>query len=307
MVRINLIRKTHSRVAGVPQIALSRNLLYVMLAGAALAIVSIVGWKVVPGMLARKPEPVVEKAPTSFMPSTYNKANIVEDVVREISVERTSGAGKSLLNLPYDQLSFLERVNYEVLFGRNVFTLLSRVVPSGIGLKRLEVDNFQTIYAVGLGTSRELVSSTFISLKKERLDLLPQPFSYITSNNGDGYRFVVTCKTRFGLDLTDPFQASDHLPVRDDLPLLTRKIISMGKDAGVSFKKGFRQVHAERVGAYRRFHYENSGATTYNEFVKFLLDLYEEKVPCAFKRIDIKAQSGTAVTVAVQVVITTRE
>jgi hypothetical protein len=281
--------------------------MYALLAVALLAIVVIVGWQVLPRILSRKPQVAVQKAPSSFKPSTYNKANIVEDVVREISIERSSGKNKSLLDLQYGELSFLEKVNYEVLFGKNVVTLLSRVIPSEIGLKRLEVDNFQTVYAVGLGTTRELVSSTFIILKQERLELLPQPFSYITSNNGDGYRFVVTCKTKFGLDLTDPFQASDHLPVRDDIPLLTRKIIRMGNDAGVTFKKDFRQVHAEKVGGYRRLHYENSGITTYNDFVKFLLDLYEDKVPCAFKKIDIKARSGTKVAVAVEVIFTARE
>ncbi|MBN1760225.1 MAG: hypothetical protein JW863_17995, partial [Chitinispirillaceae bacterium] len=251
----------------------------------------------------REPAPAAKP----FKPSTYRKADIVEDVVQEVTEERAAGDRRGTLDLPYAELSFLEKVNYEVLFARNVFSMLSRVVPAGIGLRSLEIENFQTLYAVGLGTSRELVSSTFIALKTEKLELLPKPFSYITSNDGEGYRFVVTCKIDFGLNLADPFQASDHLPARDDLPILTKRISRIGDSTGVSFKGTPKQLDAERVGAYRCFHYRYRGRTTYNDFVKFLLALYDARVPCAFRKINLKALDGTAVDVDLQLIITARE
>lgn len=254
-----------------------------------------------------KPPAAQVSAPTSFTPSTYKKSDIVEDVVREISSERAAGVTRRSLDLPYDELSFLEKVNYEVLFGKNVFKLLSRAVPQGIGLRSLEVDNFQTVYAVGLGTTRELVSSTFIALKSEKLELLPQPFSYITSNNGDGYRFVVTCKTKFGLDLADPFQASDHLPAREDLPVLKKKIISLGEEAGVLWSGGPLQLDAEKIGAYRRFHYRCRGTAAYNDFVKFMISLHANKIPCAFKKVNMKALNGSAVEIESHLIFTARE
>jgi hypothetical protein len=307
MVRINLLRNSSHRPAGTAHFTIPRPIIYGVIALVAAVGIGFIGMQIVKRIVASKPQPVVEKKPSGFTPSTYKKTDIVEDVVREISQERKSGRKPQMLDMPYIDLSFLEKVNYEVLYAKNVFSLLSRVVPVGIGLRTLEVSNFETVYAVGLGTSKELVSATFIDLKKEKLELLPQPYSYITSNNGDGYRFVVTCKTHFGLDLTDPFQASDYLPTRDDLPVLTKKLIRIGDENGVDFKGTPKQIDAEKVGAYRRFHYRYRGTTTYNDFVKYLLALHVGKVPCAFKKVDIKAQTGTAVSLETQVVFTVRE
>lgn len=307
MVRINLAKKSVPKRSNLPRFHVPVRFIVVLMAVATMAAAVVVGIRYLPKIRPKKTEAPVAKAPTPFVPSTYKKTDIVEDVVREIASERAAGVNKQVLDLPYNELSFLEKVNYEVLFGKTVFELLSRAVPQGIGLRSLEVDNFQTIYAVGLGASRDLVSSTFIALKSEKLELLPQPLSYITSNNGEGYRFVVTCKTKFGLDLTDPFQASEHLPVRDDLQLLTKKISGVGEKAGVKWRRGPLQLDAEKVGVYRRFHYRYRGVATYNEFVQFLLDLYGNNIPCAFKKVDMKALNGSAIDIDAQIIITARE
>ena len=308
MIRINLVKKsTHKEPIGI-RFSFPRWLIIAVVI-VTIALLGGIGGKYLLQKIssAKTPHPVVQTQPSSFTPSTYKKTDIVEDVVREVARERASEGRGQQLDLHYNDLSFLEKVNYEVLFGKNIFSMLSRAVPLGIGLKTLEVDNFQTVYAVGLGTSRELVSSTFIALKSEQLELLPQPYSYITSNNGDGYRFVVTCKATFGLDLTDPFQANDYLPTRDDLPMLRTKIIRMGKETGVFFSGKPTKISAEKIGAYRRFHYRFHGTTTYNDFVKFLLKLHTNKVPCAFKKVDLKAQSGSKVAIETQVIFTVRE
>lgn len=307
MIRINLARKrTPAHPSGM-HFSVPRWLFIVVPTVLIVSGGGYFGWR---KLHTRPVVQVEEPAPAEaepFTPSTYSKADIVEDVVREMAGERAAAGMKETLDLSYSDLSFLEKVNYEVLFGKNVFSMLSRVVPSGIGLRSLETDNFQTVYAVGLGTSRELVSSTFIALKTEKLELLSRPYSYITENNGDGYRFVVTCKINFGLDLTDPFQASDYLPTKDDLPILTKRVVRIGDSTGVSFKGMPRRLDAERVGAYRRFHYGIGGRTTYNDFVKFLLALYEEKIPCAFKKINLKALSGSAVDIDLKFIITVKE
>jgi hypothetical protein len=309
MIRINLAKKRTAARSAAPRVRLPRWILVVVpllaLGGAG----GYYGWNFFKNRTPKVEEKaaVSTPAPTAFKPSTYSKADIVEDVVREVAGERAAAEKQTILDLSYTDLSFLEKVNYEVLFGKNVFAMLARTIPSGIGLRSLELENFQTLYAVGLGTSRELVSSTFIALKTEKLELLPQPYSYITANDGDGYRFVVTCKINSGLDLTDPFQASDHLPSRDDLPLLIKKIGRIGDSSGVTFRGTPQQLDAEKVGAYRRFHYRFKGGATYNDFVRFLLALYEAKVPCAFKKIGLKARSGSDVDVDLQAIITVRE
>lgn len=307
MNRINLLRKSAKRSS--PSFSLKLPSWAIGLLIAALVIPGgiIFGLKVLPKRTIVK-KVSVPKEPSPFKPSTYtSKASIVEEVVREVGGERSAGSKTRILDIPYNDLSFLEKVNYEVLFAKNVVTLFNRVVPAGIGLRSLELDNFQTLYAVGLGNTAELVSSTFLALKSEKLELLPQPFSYITSNSGDGYRFVVTCKMNLGLDLSDSFLVSDDLPARDDLPLLTKKVVTLGEADSIKFIGTPQQIEAERIGVYRRFHYAYKGTSTYNNFVQFLLSLYNNKVPCAFKKIDIKARTGTTIDLEAQVIFTVRE
>lgn len=312
MNRINLLKKTVRKkpvvaAPSLPSINIPRWVLVVLALAIAIPGILTVALKFMP----KKPvvhhvEAPVEKSP--FKPSTYaSKASIVEEVVREVSAERSDSSRQRSLDIPYNELSFLEKVNYEVLFAKNVLSMFNNAVPTGIGLKSLEIDNFQTLYAVGLGTTRELISATFIALKSEKVELLPQPFSYITSNDGDGYRFVVTCKINTGLDLADPFQASDYLPSRDDLPIITKKIMQLGEKDSVFFTGTPLQTDAEKVGMYRRFHYTYTGSTTYQHFVKYLVHLHAEKIPCAFKKIELKARSGATVDINASVLFTVKE
>ena len=120
-------------------------------------------------------KPMAQKG---LAPSTYSAssaANMVEEVVKEVNDSRLKFRESGVLDLPYDQLSFAERINYELLFPKNVCEMLSRVIPAGIGLKSLEIDNFQTVYAVGLGRtggavtgvaaqSSEAVAAPFMTL-----------------------------------------------------------------------------------------------------------------------------------------------
>lgn len=310
MVRINLLRKNSPKRAMHTAVKLKLPLrpIVAVIVVAALSGAVVKGWRYLPQKEKTEPAPAtVQAPPTSFAPSTHKKSDIVEDVVREISDERAAGLKKRSSDMPYEELSFLEKVNFEALFAKTVFEILSRAIPQGIGLRTLEVDNFQTIYAVGLGSSRELVSSTFLALKSEKLELLPKPLSYITSNGSNGYRFVVTCKTLFGLDFADQFQASDHLASRDDLPLLVKKIAVIADSAHVKFSDDPKAFDAEKIGSLRRFSYRFKGISTYNNFVKFLLDVYADRLPCAFKKINLKAQNGSAVEIEAQIIFTVKD
>jgi hypothetical protein len=307
MNHINLLKKNEKKQSSPVSLKVPKWIAPVVLVAVLLPAGIMFGLKFVNKKPASTPS-VATPEPSPFKPSTYtSQASIVEEVVKEVNIERTTGTKPRILDIPYNELSFLEKVNYEVLFAKNVFSMFSRVVPAGIGLKSLEVDNFQTLYAVGLGNTADLVSATFIALKGEKVELLPQPFSYITSNDGDGYRFVVTCKLNMGLDLTDPFLASDYMPTRDDLPIITKKVVTLGEADSVIFTGTPMQTNAERIGVYGRFHYNYKGTSTYNYFVKFLLSLHSNKVPCAFKKIDIKALNGSAIAIDAQVIFTVRE
>lgn len=244
---------------------------------------------------------------TDFKPSTHARSAIVEDVVRELSHSESQASRKGVLDIPYQEMSVTERINYEVLFGKKVFEVLSRAVPDGIGLKTLEIENFQTVYALGISSQRDEITQTFSAFRQERMELLPKPHSYITSNPQNGYRFVVTCKAELGLDLSDPFQATDQLPPRADLPVLLKTITDLASQVDVKFKADPVQVSAERAGAYRRFVYRYTGTSTYKDFVRLVLRLNQDRVPCAFKKVTIKARTETVTDVSAEILLTLKD
>jgi hypothetical protein len=307
MIRINLLKNAIQKKALKVQMPSTARLKLISII---VAVVLIVGGGTGYLFVLKKPaksvKPPSALVATGFKPSTHASSNIIEDVVREVNdAQQISHPG--LLQISYEDMSPSERIIYEVLFGKTTFEMLSRVIPDGIGLKTLEIDNFQTVYAVGLGESREIITSTFSALKNERLELLSQPYSYIAPNAGKGYRFVVTCKTGFGLDLADPFQAIDHLVSRQELSGLLKKIKVMAIDSEVGFNNEPEQVSAEKAGTYRRFIYRFSGECTYKNFVSFVFRLHKEQVPCAFKKVNIKALSGLNIGVDIEVLLTLKE
>jgi hypothetical protein len=239
-------------------------------------------------------------------PSTYSREGMVEDVVKEVSDAGQKLSSSGMLSLPYEELSFSEKINYEVLFAKNVVELLGRAVPAGIGLRSLESDNFQTVYAVGIAPSRELVESVFAALKAEKVTLLPRPLTMITPNGRDGFKFAFTGKPEFGLNLTDSIMDAPFIADRD-LPRVLQAMERSARENSITIVKGPVQVSSEKVGAYYRHLYKWSGQGSYRNFVKFVMHLYQARQFCAFKRISVNAQSGASVKIESQVLITTRQ
>jgi hypothetical protein len=256
------------------------------------------------------PVKTVSKAPQTPAPK-YNplpqvKSNIVEEVVKEVNESQAHSGAGGVLDIPYQEMSFGEKISYEVYFGKKVFELIIRSF-SNAKLKSLEISNFQTIYAVGLGDTREIVSSTFTSLRDGKVEILPQPYSYIKSNGGKEYRFVVTCKADFGLDLTDPFKPLDNLQPRDDLQKVLKDVNIMATQDGLNIRNKPELVSSEKVGVYSRFVYRISGSGSYVNFVKFVMDLYKKNLVCAFKKVEIKALGDGTVGVIAELLFTMRE
>ena len=242
-------------------------------------------------------------------PSSYASANMVEEVVKEVNDSRLKLRESGVLDLPYDELSFSEKINYELLFTKNVCEMLSRIIPRGIGLKSLEMDNFQTVYAVGIGSSKGMIEEMLTSLKKEKVTVLAPPYSFVKPAGKDGFRFAFSCKTQFGLNLTDPLVDGSlaRLPSRESLPEMLDALMKVARQNRVMVTKKPRQVSTEKIGNYYRFIYQWSGVSSYKDFVKFILGLYDAKVLGALKRCDLMAQSSQVVKIESQIVVTTKE
>ncbi|HEX3019588.1 MAG TPA: hypothetical protein VHP36_04770 [Chitinispirillaceae bacterium] len=247
---------------------------------------------------------VIQKAvSTEYKASTHSPARVVEDVVKEVTTEKNSSSG--FLDIAYNDMAFNERVSYEVLHTKKVLEMLSRTFSEGIGLRKLEISKFQTVYAVGLGDTKELISQTFNALRRERVELLPKPYSFITSN-GKGFRFSVTLKTNFGLDFTDRFQAIDHLVSREYLSDQVKKVVKTARLDNVILNEEPKQLDVQIIGGYRRYDYKIKAECTYKDFVRFVMDLNNEQIPCAFKEISINALAGSTIGVDAEILITVK-
>jgi hypothetical protein len=299
MLKINLIRsKTGKRPSqrSLPKklIVLSVLILSV-LGGGAFILVNFHGVKSKP----------VTKSPVTndYQNSTHSPNKAIEEIVKEVNTQKSDPPG--LLDIAYDDMAFNERVTYEVLHTKKVLEMLSRTFPEGIGLRKLEISKFQTVYAVGLGDTKELIGQTFNSLRKERVELLPKPYSFITSD-GKGYRFIITLKTNYGLDFADRFQAVDHLVSREFLSDQLQKVQKIAQRDDIDLKSEPKQQEVEVVGGYRRYIYKIKAECTYNDFVRFVMDLNSEQIPCAFKEISINALVGSTIGVDAQMLITVK-
>lgn len=249
-------------------------------------------------------KPVAKSSlPEDYQGSTPSSGKAIEDVVKEVNAQRSSSPG--LLDIAYNDMAFNERVTYEVLHTKKVLEMLSRTFPEGIGLRKLEISKFQTVYAVGLGDTKELIGQTFNSIRKEQVELLPKPYSFITSD-GKGYRFIITAKTNYGLDFADRFQAIDHLVSRVFLSDQLKKVEKVALRNDINLKSEFKQQEVEIVGGYRRYIYEMKAECVYKDFVRFVMDLYNEQIPCAFKEISINALVGSTIGVDAQMLITVK-
>jgi hypothetical protein len=311
MIRINLLRAPGKKKKAKSPVHIDVRRIVLLITSVVVLVIVAAGVAVVSRVLAthkpRAPRQQVAVVPTQFKPTTHVTPNMVEDVVKEVGEERTRTIASGFLDVAYSEMSTAEKINYETLHMKYVTELLGRAVPSGIGLKKLDIDNFQTIYAVGIGPSREQISTMLSSLKQERVDLMPPPYSYVKANEGNGYRFLFTCKTRFGLDLTDQFQAIDFLPSRDDVELLAKKVQQYAIGDGITVKGAPVQVSAEKIGPYRRIMYHLSGNCSYKNFVKFTMHLYKDRIPCAVKKLTLTAKSGNIVEVSIDCIFTARD
>jgi hypothetical protein len=255
---------------------------------------------------------VTPMAQKGLAPSTYSAssaANMVEEVVKEVNDSRLKFRESGVLDLPYDQLSFAERINYELLFPKNVCEMLSRVIPAGIGLKSLEIDNFQTVYAVGLGPARASIQNMLLSLKKEKVNVLAPPYSFVKPAGKEGLRFAFSCKTNFGLNLTDPIVdgSLSRLPSRGALPEVCDRFGILAKQNHITITKKIKQTSAEKVGNYYRVLYQWSGTASYKDFTQFVLGLYESKLMVALKRCALTAKTSSLIAIESQFVVTAKE
>lgn len=328
MIRINLAKPygmSRKRGGGKKSLIVISILLFLALVGAYYCFTAVFHseWGAVTAMLSSEsgsksddtgaisPAAPKTEAPTApvvplVRPPTKVRSNMVENVVRELGRESRA---VSKLETPYADMTTAEKINYEALFARNVFDMITRCTPPGIKFSALEIENFQTIYASGAGLSRQMVQEMFSAFRAQRGELLPRPHSNIKDDPGRGgaFAFTIVHKPNFGLEVADPFQALDHLGFRESLAHNLRNFSRIAGESGFKMSAAPSQISVDRVGSYRRIVYRAAGTSTYKDFHAFVLALYNAKVPCAFKKISITPVRGEQVRVNAEILFTVKE
>ncbi|MCL2183131.1 MAG: hypothetical protein FWB85_06650 [Chitinispirillia bacterium] len=242
------------------------------------------------------------------LPSSHVRTQIVEDVVKEISGEPSAAAAAGRLDAQYSDMTIAEKINYEVLFARNVFNMVTKLTPPGIKFRSLEVENFQSVYLSGAGITREMVQEMFAAFRSERGELMPRPYSNIKDDPGEGgsYNFTIMHKPRFQT-VADPYQAIEHVGFRDILQQHVRDFSRMAGENNFIMSAAPAQMLVERTGSYRRVTFKAAGMSTYKDFHRFVLALYDAKSPAAFKKVSIAPVKDEQVMVTAEVLFTVKE
>jgi hypothetical protein len=249
--------------------------------------------------VSASPNPA-EMTKGKFSPSTHTSDKVVEDVVRDRNRRNVT----DLLSLAYKEMSRGEKINYELAFTKKVFELLTIAVPEGIEFSSLTIDSFTVVKAVGLGPSRELVGRLFGSLRDNKLVLRERPISSIRPVGMSGYRFEFSCEAAFGFDTTRTYRAMSELKPHEGFNGMLRSFSTLAARDGIAIHGGLERTGTEKATGFRRYSYRLSGSGAYRDFVKLVLDLQTEHLPCSFNKIQLKARNDAKISIEADIVFT---
>jgi hypothetical protein len=232
---------------------------------------------------------------------------MVEDVVPDVPATPDKGSRSVLAGLSYAEMSRGEQINYECTFAKNVLQILTRAVPEGIGFSTFSIDSFQTVSAVGYAPKRELAASLFINLRREKFEVSNPPNSSIRPGGRQGFRFSFTCQVPLGSNPAEPWLLTDRLESRGQLGAGVKAFTKAASRSGLVLSQGLTHIKTSKTGAWRQSIYHLTGRGSYRNFVGFVLLVNQNRIPCAFNTIHLRARSAGSVDISVDVVFTTRE
>lgn len=305
MIRINLLKQPAKKKK--KRWRISPKVFIVPGSIAGIVIISVGIWlliKQLPLFSGERKRQIIVK--DDYAPSSFVSSNAVEDVVNDKFNTKDKLSERGLEDFPYNRLSFIEKVNYELHFAKNICDLFNKTVQPGVEFNRIEADSFNTLKGIGIANSQEKVVSLFKELKEnKKVNLLPKPQSKF-SGSGSMYTFNFLCKTEFGLNLEAPFLIdAEEIIGYEEVKLLVKRVRDVAADEGVSIRLGPERIDASFQNGYRRIRYHFSGTSSYNRFVSFINSLYDRHVQCAFEKIKLTAVNDNFLEIDANIIFTT--
>ncbi len=238
-----------------------------------------------------------------------SRSDVVEDVVDGDAVHKSginSETGREYI--PYDELTYNERLNYEINFAREVFSILSRCLPDDAEFTEISIKEFDTLVCKGIEETKDNVKDIFWAFSGEKVAFDPKPRTYIRES-GRFYNYKLVVKVETGLDLRAPFidLSLSFLPSEKDLYVLNDRIEDVAENLGLSFVQEIKKTDAYNEKKYSKHEYAMKCKGRYAQFVSFVKTIYSRKVPCAFKKIKIEAESPSRITADCVIQYTTND
>lgn len=241
-----------------------------------------------------------------FNPSSLLNKDAVEETVTDEKRHGDKIDKNGVLRLPYGDLTFIEKVNFENHFAKSVVDLLKRNVTTGVNFRGVNFDNFTELTGNGSSNSRSKIRDVFKSLRSDGVTFSPKPNTSIFKLK-EGYGFKVESVFAPGLDSKSPFKIyAEDIPSYDDVDIIIKRIIDAAQEGGLRIKSGPTRNGAKVEKGYRRLTYRMSSIGSYRSFESFVNKMFLQQIPCSIKKASLKAISTGSLGINVEIIITTK-
>ena len=108
----------------------------------------------------------------------------------------------------------------------------------------------------------------------------------------------------FGADTTEAYNATSNLKPHESFNGMLSAFSKLTANDGVRLQDGLTRISTQKVAGCRRYTYHMAGRGAYRDFVKLILDLQKERMPCSFNRIQLSAWNDANIAIDAEIVFT---
>lgn len=306
MIRINLLKDSRpQRSSG---FSIPDDLIKKISIGSGSLIVLIVLFVIVKGFIfgPKKDKGADYILRDAYDPSSHMNKNVIEETVRDEKGHGDKIDKNGILRIPYEDMAFIEKVNFENHFAKAVIDLLQRDVSSGVDFRGISFQDYTVLTGNGRSNSRSKINDVFKNLRGDGVTFSPKPNTSIFKLK-EGYGFKIESRFRPGLNMKTPFKVyKEDIPDFEDVDIIIKRIIDACQEGGLMLKSGPARNSAEVKNDFRRVSYKMSCNGSYRSFASFINKMYLQQIPCSVKSASLKAVSAGTLRINLEIMITTK-
>ncbi len=242
----------------------------------------------------------------AYDPSSHMNKDVIEETVRDEKGHGDQIDKRGVLRIPYEDMSFVEQVNFENHFAKSVIDLLQRDVSSGVDFRGISFSDYTNLKGNGRSDSRSQINSVLKKLRNDNVTFLPKPETSITKLK-EGFSFKISSLYKPGLDSKAKFKIyKEDIPDYEDIDIIIKRIIDACEEGGLNIKSGPAKNSAEVKAGFRRLTYKMTCNGSYRSFASFVNKMYQQQIPCSVKSASLKAVKTGSLRINLEIMITTK-